>query len=127
MPLVRRQKPFSDPGWIYEIKWDGFRSVAVIEDGPLPTHLGKGSGLRGLFKHPQFHPNGEVLAFRALTDYLTFTDEESCGRSNQPPPGSVASAKCLGPHKVADVLRLVELGFIRQLRGVGRDILVGYY
>jgi hypothetical protein len=28
------------------------------------------------------------------------------GRSNQPSPGSVASAKCLGPHKVADVLWL---------------------
>lgn len=26
-------KPFSDPDWIYETKWDGFRSVCFIEKG----------------------------------------------------------------------------------------------
>ncbi|HVG41539.1 MAG TPA: non-homologous end-joining DNA ligase, partial [Chitinophagaceae bacterium] len=25
--------PFSDPAWIYEIKWDGYRAVAYLEDG----------------------------------------------------------------------------------------------
>jgi bifunctional non-homologous end joining protein LigD len=29
--LVR--EPFDDAGWLYEIKWDGYRSLAVIEDG----------------------------------------------------------------------------------------------
>jgi bifunctional non-homologous end joining protein LigD len=24
-------EPFDDPGWIYEIKWDGYRSVALVE------------------------------------------------------------------------------------------------
>src|ERR1700748_207505 len=25
--------PFDDPGWIYEIKWDGYRAVAIIDKG----------------------------------------------------------------------------------------------
>ncbi|MBL4675043.1 MAG: DNA ligase D [Mucilaginibacter sp.] len=25
--------PFDDPGWIYEIKWDGYRAVAIVEKG----------------------------------------------------------------------------------------------
>jgi bifunctional non-homologous end joining protein LigD len=25
--------PFDDPGWLFEIKWDGFRVEAVVEDG----------------------------------------------------------------------------------------------
>src|SRR5436309_10236707 len=31
MPLARRAKPFNDPDWAFEIKWDGFRSLAYIE------------------------------------------------------------------------------------------------
>ena len=30
-------KPFSDPDWLYEIKWDGFRVQAVIENGKVRT------------------------------------------------------------------------------------------
>jgi bifunctional non-homologous end joining protein LigD len=26
-------KPFDDPNWLFEIKWDGYRAVAFIEDG----------------------------------------------------------------------------------------------
>ena len=28
-------KPFDDPNWLFEIKWDGYRAVAFIEDGGL--------------------------------------------------------------------------------------------
>ncbi|HYU46979.1 MAG TPA: non-homologous end-joining DNA ligase, partial [Terriglobales bacterium] len=28
-------KPFNDPNWLFEIKWDGYRAVAFIEDGGL--------------------------------------------------------------------------------------------
>lgn len=27
------EKPFDDPEWLFEIKWDGYRAVAFIEDG----------------------------------------------------------------------------------------------
>jgi bifunctional non-homologous end joining protein LigD len=33
MPLLMRPSPFDDPDFIFEIKWDGFRALAVIEHG----------------------------------------------------------------------------------------------
>ncbi|HEY3331930.1 MAG TPA: DNA ligase D [Capsulimonadaceae bacterium] len=33
MLAVLVDKPFSDPDWIYEIKWDGYRAVCFIENG----------------------------------------------------------------------------------------------
>jgi bifunctional non-homologous end joining protein LigD len=29
------EKPFDDPGWLFEIKWDGYRAVAFIADGKV--------------------------------------------------------------------------------------------
>jgi bifunctional non-homologous end joining protein LigD len=28
-------EPFDDPGWLFEIKWDGYRALCTIEDGKL--------------------------------------------------------------------------------------------
>jgi bifunctional non-homologous end joining protein LigD len=33
MPVGRSPRPFSHADWFYEIKWDGFRSLAYLEDG----------------------------------------------------------------------------------------------
>ena len=33
MPLLKRALPFDDPDWIYELKMDGFRSLAIVEHG----------------------------------------------------------------------------------------------
>ena len=33
MPLSRKPLPFDHPEWIFELKYDGFRSLAVIHDG----------------------------------------------------------------------------------------------
>jgi hypothetical protein len=33
MRLARLREPFSDPDWIFELKHDGFRSLAYVEDG----------------------------------------------------------------------------------------------
>src|SRR5438874_4524428 len=33
MPLLKRAAPFDDPDWIYELKMDGFRALAVVENG----------------------------------------------------------------------------------------------
>lgn len=32
MPLVEQAQPFDDPEWLYEIKHDGFRALAVIDE-----------------------------------------------------------------------------------------------
>jgi bifunctional non-homologous end joining protein LigD len=33
MPLGRIREPFSDPDWLFEVKWDGFRSLVHVHDG----------------------------------------------------------------------------------------------
>jgi bifunctional non-homologous end joining protein LigD len=33
MPLGRKPKPFDHPEWIYELKYDGFRALAIVEYG----------------------------------------------------------------------------------------------
>src|SRR5205823_2910562 len=33
MPLLKRRVPFDDPDWLFELKYDGFRALAVIEHG----------------------------------------------------------------------------------------------
>ena len=33
MSLGRVPEPFSHPDWLYEIKWDGFRSLVYVENG----------------------------------------------------------------------------------------------
>jgi bifunctional non-homologous end joining protein LigD len=33
MPLLPRTLPFDHPEWIFELKYDGFRSHAVIQNG----------------------------------------------------------------------------------------------
>src|SRR6059058_2603088 len=33
MPLLKRPLPFDDPDWLFELKYDGFRALAVIEHG----------------------------------------------------------------------------------------------
>jgi len=33
MPLLKRAAPFDDTDWIFELKYDGFRALAVIENG----------------------------------------------------------------------------------------------
>jgi bifunctional non-homologous end joining protein LigD len=33
MPLRRRATPFDDHDWLFELKYEGFRSLAVLENG----------------------------------------------------------------------------------------------
>ena len=52
--LVR--EPFDDAGWVYEIKWDGYRSLAVITS----KHAELIS--RNNISFDQFHPIADALA-----------------------------------------------------------------
>jgi bifunctional non-homologous end joining protein LigD len=33
MPLLKRRVPFDDPEWLFELKYDGFRALVLIEHG----------------------------------------------------------------------------------------------
>ena len=30
---IRRREPFDDPGWLFDVKYDGFRAVCYVEQG----------------------------------------------------------------------------------------------
>jgi bifunctional non-homologous end joining protein LigD len=51
--LVR--EPFDDAGWVYEIKWDGYRSLAIIGDGLAEVIS------RNNISFDQFHPVADAL------------------------------------------------------------------
>ena len=52
--LISQPAPFDDPEWIYEIKHDGFRALAVIERGHCRFFHGRniGSPVIGNFGKP---------------------------------------------------------------------------
>ncbi len=33
LPLIKQPSAFTDPDWLFEVKYDGFRSLAYIGDG----------------------------------------------------------------------------------------------
>jgi bifunctional non-homologous end joining protein LigD len=73
-------KPFSDKDWLYEVKWDGYRAVAELEDGQVAlisrnrkpftnTYEPVAAALRSLPFNAVF--DGEIIAVndRGLTDF----------------------------------------------------------
>ena len=38
MPLLKRPSPFDHPDWKFELKYDGFRALAVLRDGGVVFH-----------------------------------------------------------------------------------------
>jgi len=42
MLAILEAKPFSDPEWLFEIKWDGIRALARVEDGRLELRARSG-------------------------------------------------------------------------------------
>jgi len=56
MPLQRRREPFDHPDWLFELKYDGFRALAVIQAG------------RTLLVSRNGHP---FMSFASLSDAIT--------------------------------------------------------
>jgi bifunctional non-homologous end joining protein LigD len=52
-------KPFSDPNWLFEIKWDGIRTVAYLENGAV-----------SLFSRSKREVTAEFPEFQDLARYL---------------------------------------------------------
>jgi bifunctional non-homologous end joining protein LigD len=47
------EKPFNDPAWLFEIKWDGYRAVSFLQDGNLRLVSRNQNDLTGEF--PELH------------------------------------------------------------------------
>jgi bifunctional non-homologous end joining protein LigD len=46
MRLGRSVLPFNDPAWLYEVKWDGFRALAAVQNGSCDLISRKGRRFR---------------------------------------------------------------------------------
>jgi bifunctional non-homologous end joining protein LigD len=61
------EHPFSDPGWLFEIKWDGVRALAWIENGALTLRSRAGVDITG--RYPELASLPEAfLALQAILD-----------------------------------------------------------
>src|SRR6266568_1757895 len=60
-------RPFSDPNWLFEIKWDGVRSIARIENGTLTLRSRTSADITR--RYPELASLPEALAARqAIVD-----------------------------------------------------------
>ncbi len=72
MPLLKRAAPFDDPEWVFELKYDGYRTLAVIEHGRAQLLSRNG--------HPfaAFADLGKQVAASVPNTKLTVLDGEIC-------------------------------------------------
>jgi len=49
MLAARRDEPFDDPGWWFEVKWDGYRAIVGAEGGKIRVRSRRGLDLLGPF------------------------------------------------------------------------------
>lgn len=54
--------PFSDPNWLFEIKWDGVRALAWIDDGALTLRARSGADITG--RYPELASLPTALSVR---------------------------------------------------------------
>jgi bifunctional non-homologous end joining protein LigD len=54
--------PFSDPHWLFEIKWDGVRALAWIDDGALTLRARSGADITG--RYPELASLPTALSMR---------------------------------------------------------------
>ncbi|MGA2091519.1 MAG: DNA ligase D [Endomicrobiales bacterium] len=72
-------EPFDRTGWIYEVKWDGYRSIAIVKDGV--AKLFSRAGKVYTMKFPAVEQALKGLPFNAIFDgEITVLDKE--GRSD---------------------------------------------
>jgi bifunctional non-homologous end joining protein LigD len=57
-------RPFSDPNWLFEIKWDGVRALAWIDDGALTLRARSGADITA--RYPELASLPAALAARQV-------------------------------------------------------------
>lgn len=70
MQAVRWSSAFDDPGWWFEVKWDGYRAVVTSDGGRIRARSRRGLDLTGPFPELSALPlpdgvavDGEIVAF----------------------------------------------------------------
>ena len=66
------RSPFTDPGWLFEVKWDGVRAILTVDGGSVSVRSRRGNDITtGYPELSGFHPSrpcvldGEIVAFDA--------------------------------------------------------------
>jgi bifunctional non-homologous end joining protein LigD len=73
-------KPFDDPAWLYEIKWDGYRAVAFVKDGKVRLVSRNQNDLTA--RYPELHDLPQLVqAKTAILDGEVVALDET-GRSS---------------------------------------------
>jgi hypothetical protein len=67
MPLGRIREPFSHPEWLFEIKWDGFRSLAYLDNDECQLISRNGNQFKSFSAFAEALP-GELGCFSAVLD-----------------------------------------------------------
>jgi bifunctional non-homologous end joining protein LigD len=60
--------PFSDPDWLFEIKWDGYRLQAIVDAGKVRTYTRKGLDGATYFPGLLTSPGSWISADQAILD-----------------------------------------------------------
>ena len=60
--------PFDDPGWLFEVKWDGFRAEAVVDDGRVQLFTRGGLDAAQSYFGPFLDPPTWLQARDAVVD-----------------------------------------------------------
>jgi bifunctional non-homologous end joining protein LigD len=73
------QQPFSDPDWLFELKWDGVRALAFIDDGKCRLRSRMGHDMTD--RYPELMLLPELLAGRqaVLDGEIVVLDEQGRG------------------------------------------------
>ena len=74
------EKPFSDPDWLFELKWDGVRALAFVDEGDYRLESRMGHDMTD--RYPELAPLPELLSGRqmVLDGEIVVLDEK--GRSD---------------------------------------------
>ena len=84
MELVRQSEPFDDPDWIFEVKFDGFRALAYIENGTCELVSRKGNTYTRFAELRDAVP-GDVRAGSAVLDgEILCLDERGASKFDDP-------------------------------------------
>jgi bifunctional non-homologous end joining protein LigD len=67
MAATLASKPFRDPDWLFEIKWDGYRVEAVVRDGKVRIWTRRGNDAETYFG-PLLAPPTWIEARQAIVD-----------------------------------------------------------
>jgi bifunctional non-homologous end joining protein LigD len=103
--LATLGEPFSDPSFLFEIKWDGMRTLAYAEGGGYRAHNRKGNDVKG--RYP------ELAAVAALPEGTVVDGELTVMRDGMPSfNGLLQREQARGRHRIAELAAQLPATYI---------------